>query len=67
MQADTRPTGHIFTPLFTTRREGNGLGLATSARIVVEHRGQLEFDCPPGGGTLCSLSLPIDQGLEQAA
>ena len=62
---EVRP--HIFTPFFTTRREGNGLGLATSARIVVEHRGQLEFDCPPEGGTLFSLSLPIEQSLEQAA
>ena len=56
---EVRP--HIFTPFFTTRHDGNGLGLATSARIVVEHRGQIEFDCPPEGGTLFSLSLPIDQ------
>ncbi len=58
---------HVFTPFFTTRKDGNGLGLATSARIVAEHRGQIEFDCPPEGGTLFSLSLPVEQILEMAA
>ena len=62
---EVRP--HVFTPFFTTRKDGNGLGLATSARIVAEHRGQLEFDCPPEGGTLFSLSLPIEHILEKAA
>ena len=58
---------HIFTPFFTTRSNGNGLGLATLARIVVEHGGKLEVACPPEGGTLFTLSLPIEQSLEKAA
>ncbi len=49
---------HIFTPFFTTRHDGNGLGLAISARIVAEHGGQIEFNCPPEGGTVFSVSLP---------
>lgn len=49
---------HLFTPFFTTRRDGNGLGLATSARIVVEHHGRIDFDCPPGGGTVFTITLP---------
>ena len=58
---------HIFTPFFTTRHDGNGLGLAISARIVVEHGGQIEFNCPPGGGTVFSVSLPAASTMEQAA
>ena len=58
---------HIFTPFFTTRHDGNGLGLAISARIVVEHGGQIDFTCPPEGGTVFSVSLPIGSRLEQAA
>ena len=58
---------HIFTPFFTTRHDGNGLGLAISARIVVEHGGQIDFACPPGGGTTFSISLPRSATLEQAA
>jgi len=58
---------HIFTPFFTTRRDGNGLGLAISARIVVEHGGQIDFSCPPAGGTIFSVSLPLGTTLEKAA
>ena len=62
---EVRP--HIFTPFFTTRHDGNGLGLATSARIVVEHGGEIEFNCPPEGGTVFSVSLPADVAKELAA
>ena len=57
---------HIFTPFFTTRHDGNGLGLAISARIVAEHGGQIEFNCPPEGGTVFSVSLPARSTKEQA-
>ena len=71
--ADTGPgipehvRAHVFTPFFTTRHDGNGLGLAISARIVAEHGGQIDFTCPPGGGTTFSVSLPRSATLEQAA
>ena len=58
---------HIFTPFYTTRHDGNGLGLAISARIVVEHGGQIDFSCPPEGGTVFSVSLPAGSAKEQAA
>jgi signal transduction histidine kinase len=54
---DVRP--NIFKPFYTTRKNGTGLGLAISARIVEEHGGRMEFTCPPGGGTIFSVSLPI--------
>ena len=58
---------HLFTPFFTTRRDGNGLGLATSGRIVVEHGGRIDFNCPPAGGTVFSIELPADAAAEAAA
>ncbi len=58
---------HIFTPFFTTRHDGNGLGLAISARIVLEHGGLIDFSCPKSGGTIFSVSLPIGTSIEQAA
>ena len=62
---EVRP--HVFTPFFTTRHDGNGLGLAISARIILEHGGQIEFSCPPEGGTIFSVSLRAISAREQAA
>jgi signal transduction histidine kinase len=53
--ADMR--AQVFKPFFTTKREGNGLGLAISARIVAEHGGHIGYRCPPGGGTVFVVTL----------
>ncbi len=53
---EVRP--HIFTPFFTTRPNGTGLGLALSMRLVAQHGGKLEFHCPPRGGTTFTVTLP---------
>ena len=61
--ADTGPgipaelRASIFKPFFTTKREGNGLGLAISARIVAEHGGHIGYRCPPEGGTVFTVTL----------
>ncbi len=47
----------VFKPFFTTKREGNGLGLAISARIVAEHGGHIGYRCPPDGGTVFIVTL----------
>jgi signal transduction histidine kinase len=47
----------VFKPFFTTKREGNGLGLAISARIVAEHGGHIGYRCPPEGGTVFTVTL----------
>jgi hypothetical protein len=47
----------VFKPFFTTKREGNGLGLAISARIVAEHGGHIGYRCPPAGGTVFTVTL----------
>lgn len=47
----------VFKPFFTTKREGNGLGLAISARIIAEHGGHIGYRCPPGGGTIFTVTL----------
>jgi signal transduction histidine kinase len=40
----------LFTPFFTTKTRGSGLGLATAKRIVEWHDGSLRVECPAGGG-----------------
>jgi signal transduction histidine kinase len=67
--ADVR--AQVFKPFFTTKREGNGLGLAISARIVAEHGGHIGYRCPPQGGTIFTVTLhqarPGGRAAEHAA
>jgi signal transduction histidine kinase len=49
----------MFEPFFTTKHRGSGLGLAIARRVVELHRGDLEAECPPEGGTIMRVRLPI--------
>ena len=49
----------IFTPFFTTKSRGTGLGLPTARRLIEAHHGSIEIDCPPAGGTRVTLQLPF--------
>ena len=49
----------VFTPFFTTKSRGSGLGLPTVKRFVEAHNGDVAIDCPPAGGTTVLIRLPI--------
>jgi signal transduction histidine kinase len=49
----------IFTPFFTTKARGSGLGLPTAKRLIEAHNGQIAIDCPPDGGTAVVVRLPL--------
>ena len=49
----------LFTPFFTTKNRGLGLGLALCHRIVEEHKGAIQVTSEPGHGTAVSCFLPI--------
>jgi PAS domain S-box-containing protein len=48
----------IFTPFFTTKSRGSGLGLPTAKRLVEAHQGTIAIDCPATGGTTVRVQLP---------
>ena len=58
---------HIFEPFFTTKHRGTGLGLPTAHRILGNHGGTLDFDCPAGGGTTAIVRLPIGKAPDESA
>jgi signal transduction histidine kinase len=55
---DEENIAQLFTPFFTTKAEGTGLGLALSQQIVAEHGGRIECRSTPGIGTTFSILLP---------
>src|SRR5262245_11996252 len=48
----------IFTPFFTTKSRGSGLGLPTAIQLVEAHQGRISIECPPEGGTIVTVQLP---------
>ncbi|MBI1189461.1 MAG: two-component sensor histidine kinase [Tepidisphaera sp.] len=54
--ADVLP--RIFTPYFTTKAGGSGLGLPTTRRIIEAHHGRLDVVSEPGRGTSFTMVLP---------
>ena len=49
----------IFTPFWSTKPQGTGLGLSVVSRIVKDHEGVLRIDSEPGVGTEVVVFLPI--------
>ncbi len=56
MEADVRDK--LFTPFFTTKEDGTGLGLVTSKKIVEAHNCAIRVDSQPGQGTQFYVHLP---------
>lgn len=56
----------VFKPFFTTKKEGTGLGLASSRAIIEAHEGSIGFDDVEGGGTSFWFRLPATTGGMQA-
>jgi signal transduction histidine kinase len=54
--ADEKPK--IFSPFFTTRKGGTGLGLPIAGKIIEAHRGSIEVLDNPEGGTIFRLRIP---------
>ncbi len=51
----------LFTPFFTTKPRGTGLGLAVSYGIVKDHNGEIRAGSKPGEGAEFVVVLPLRQ------
>jgi len=52
----------IFTPFYTTRSKGVGLGMSVVQRIIDLHRGRIEVDSELGKGTEFTIRIPRNLG-----
>jgi signal transduction histidine kinase len=50
----------IGQPFFTTKEDGNGLGLLVTFNIIEKHNGKINFKSILGKGTVVEIILPID-------
>ena len=50
----------MFSPLFTTKEKGVGLGLAVTRRLVESHRGEIKVTSKVGEGTTFTVEIPLD-------
>ena len=49
----------LFSPFFSTKAEGMGMGLNICRTIIEFHGGQLNYRPNPSGGTIFSFTVPI--------
>jgi signal transduction histidine kinase len=58
---DEQDRDRMFQPLYTTKVEGLGMGLAIARRIVDAHGGRLEAANNVEGGATFRFALPADR------
>jgi len=56
----------IFTPFFTTKDNGTGLGLSLAQQIIEKHGGDISCRSDPGDGTSFTIDLPLDARVEES-
>jgi PAS domain S-box-containing protein len=54
----------LFSPLFTTKAQGMGFGLAICKRLIETHGGKITVKTAKGKGTTFTVTLPIEPKLE---
>ena len=51
----------LFTPFYTTKAKGSGLGLPISLKVVEDHHGTIKIHSQNGSGTTAQVLLPAQR------
>ena len=51
----------IFTPFFTTKKRGTGLGMAISLKIIENHKGKIKITSNESIGTIIQVFFPVNK------
>ncbi|MEO5502009.1 MAG: ATP-binding protein [Ginsengibacter sp.] len=57
---DKEQVGRLFEPYFSTKKDGNGLGLANAQNIILNHEGSISAESEKGIGTSFSLTFKME-------
>jgi signal transduction histidine kinase len=60
-------TEQVFTPFFTSKAQGTGMGLTISRSIIESHGGRLWATSHQGLGATFHFTLPVEETQQQAA
>jgi signal transduction histidine kinase len=56
---DAEALGKLFEPYFTSKPNGNGLGLANTQNIIFNHKGNINVSSQPGQGSIFVITIPV--------
>jgi len=59
---DRETIENIFTPFYTKKQEGTGLGMPIAKKVVEAHKGKILVQAKPGAGTQIMIELPYRAG-----
>ena len=61
---DNEALTRLFEPYFTTKSDGNGLGLTNTQNIILNHRATINVNSKPGSGTSFIIKFELPSATE---
>jgi len=60
---DEKDIVKLKMPFYTTKKNGSGLGLSVTYKLVEEHHGSIDIESERGKGTVFRIAFPMDENI----